>query len=135
MTLREIYTYLEDIALTVPDVRTVVENDVLKINEMREIEYGVFAITQNSHASEEGWMNYNLNLFYIDRLMNSQDNEVQIQSHGIEMLRQILAVAGDGDVEVESGQYNTFTQRFQDLCAGAWVTVNIRTPEGICTEI
>lgn len=135
MTLRELYTYLENIALTVPDVKTVVENDVLKLNEMREAEYGVFAITQNSHTSEEGWMNYNLNLFYIDRLMNSGDNEVQIQSHGIEMLRQILTEAGNGDVEVGDVQYNTFTQRFQDLCAGAWATVNIRTPEGICTEI
>ena len=133
MTLREIYTFLEDIARRLPDVRTVVENDILKINEMREVEYGVFGVTQNTHSSSEGWMTFSLNLFWVDRLLNSSDNEVQIQSHAIEVLRQILLRAAD-ELTVEDVRYTPFTQRFQDLCAGAWAEVTIRTPEGICTD-
>lgn len=134
MTLRELYTALEGYALSIPDIRTTVENDVLKINQMRSVEYGVFAITQNSHSSDSERLTFNLNLFYIDRLVNSGENEVQIQSHAIDMLRQVLNLAAEDGLLVGDAQYNTFTQRFQDLCAGAWVTVSFAFPVSDCVE-
>ena len=93
MTLRELYNLLEGIALQVPDIRVTVENDILKVNEMRDVKYGIFGITQNAHTANQDSIRFSLNLFYIDRLVNSQDNEVQIQSHAIEILRQILLKA------------------------------------------
>lgn len=134
MTLREIYTYLENIATQMPDVRTCVENDITRLNAMREAQYGVFGITQEQHTSDQGWMRFTLNLFFIDRLVNGQDNEVQIQSHAIEVLRAVIMEARGG-VDVGSEvRYTCFTQRFQDLCAGAWAVVTISTPEGDCND-
>lgn len=134
MTLRELYTAIEGVAQSVPDVRTLIENDILKLNTMRKAEYSVFGITQESHRSSQGWMGFTLNLFFIDRLLNAGDNELEVQSHAIEVLRAVLMRVGEL-VEVGEVQYNTFTQRFQDLCAGAWATVTIRTPESDCNEI
>lgn len=134
MTLRELYTTIEGIADSVPDIRTKIENDMLRLNEMRSAEYGVFGITQESHRSSQGWMDFTLNLFFLDRLLNAGDNELEIQSHAIEVLRAILMRLGEM-VEVGEVQYNCFTQRFQDLCAGAWAVVTIRTPESDCNEI
>ena len=134
MTLRELYIEIERIAGSVPDIRTIVENDILRLNTMRSAEYSVFGITQESHRSSQGWMDFTLNLFFIDRLLNAGDNELEVQSHAIEVLRAVLMRLGES-VEVGEVQYNTFTQRFQDLCAGAWATVTVRTPESDCNEI
>ena len=133
MTLRELYTFIEECVADIPDIRTTIENDLLKINEMRQVEYGVFAITQNQHTSTQEYMRFSLNLFYIDRLVNSQDNEVQIQSHAIEILRQLLRKLED-TLSVSDAQYNVFSQRFQDLCSGAWAVVTISVPVSDCID-
>lgn len=135
MTLRDIFTYIEDIALLVPDVRTVVENDITRLNAMREARYGVFGITQESHTSSRGWITYTLNLFFIDRLVNSTENEVEIQSHAIDVLRAVVMRVGESLAVSESVRYTAFTERFQDMCAGAWAVVTIQTPAGDCNDI
>lgn len=136
MTLRELYNLLEGIALQVPDIRVTVENDILKVNEMRDVKYGIFGITQNTHTTDQDSIRFSLNLFYIDRLVNSQDNEVQIQSHAIEILRQILLKAAEeGMIAVTDIQFTAFTQRFQDLCAGAWALAYFTCPLSDCYEI
>ena len=99
MTLRELYTAIEGVAQSVPDVRTIIENDILKLNTMRKAEYSVFGITQESHTSSDGWMSFTLNLFFIDRLLNAGDNELEVQSHAIEVLRAIIMRLGES-VEV-----------------------------------
>ena len=135
MTLRELYTAIEEIALAVPCVKTAIENDVLKLNTMPEVKYGVFAITPEQHTSTEGWINFTLNLFYIDRLVNSDDNEVEIQSHAIEVLRAIVLKIEESLAISETVRYTAFTRRFQDDCAGAWAVVTIQTPASDCTDI
>ena len=101
---------------------------------MREVQYGVFGITQNPHSSDLEYMRFSLNLFYIDRLNNSRDNEVQIQSHGIEVLRQLLRLLAD-DLSFGDAQYTSFHDRFQDLCAGVYVTVTFNIPVSDCVDI
>lgn len=135
MTLRELYTALEGYALSIPDIRTTVENDVTRLNEMREVQYGVFAITQNSHSSRQGWMVFNLNIFYIDRLVNSQDNEVQIQSHAIEVLKAVIKKAAEDGIQVGDATYTSFHDRFQDLCSGAYAALTFTVPDSECVEI
>ena len=135
MTLKQLFEYLEAMALQIPDIRSVVKNDITRLNEMRSVEYGVFGITQDSHSYQNGAMVYNLNLFYIDRLVNSDDNELEIQSHGIEVLKQILKAAKNGGMTlVGNASFTCLTQRFQDLCAGAWVTVTFTFMESECTD-
>lgn len=135
MTLREIITTIEDIARQVPDVRTIVENDITRLNTMREAQYGVFGITQDTHTSSQGWITYTLNLFFIDRLVNGQDNEVQIQSHAIDVLRVVIMRLEESVGLSDQVRYTCFTERFQDLCAGCWAVVVIQTPESDCNDI
>lgn len=135
MTLKQLFEELEGLALQIPDIRSCVRNDVTRLNERREVEYGVFAITQNSHSYQNGAMTYSVNLFYIDRLVNSEDNELEIQSHGIEILKTILKAAKNGGMTlVGDGSFTCLTQRFQDLCAGAWATVTFTFMESECAE-
>lgn len=137
-TLKQLVYDLTATAEQIPDIRTVVKNDITRLNEMREVEYGVFGITQNEHSfnPRTGAMTYSLNLFYIDRLLNSEDNELEIQSHGIEVLKSVLKFGQqNGGVQVGDARIAVLTQRFQDLCAGAWVSVNFTISEGYCEDL
>lgn len=134
MTLRGLYDRLESVALSIPDIRSVVENDVLRLNEMRDIKYGVFAIQQERHTSNDVQAEFTLDLYCIDRLVNSGENEVGIQSHAIDVLRAILNKIGE-DMEVYGISYLPFTYRFQDLCAGAMATATFVIPLSECNEI
>lgn len=134
MTLRGLYEALEEVSLSVPDVLTFIPNDITRLNEMRNVKYGVVGVTQNQHSCDREFMRYSLNIFYVDRLLNSGDNEVEIQSHAISVLHQIV-LAMEEYASAGEEQYNVFTQRFQDLCAGAWVTVTFSVPVSECVEI
>ena len=67
MTLYRLFKELEDSALLEPNVRTIVENDIYRINSLADVDYRIFAITQNQHRSTEQYMTYSLNLFIVDR--------------------------------------------------------------------
>lgn len=135
MNLIDVFRLIEDIAGKLPDVHTVVENDVLRLNELREARYSVVAITQNEHTFSKGERRYNLNIFFIDRLLDSGENELEVQSHAIECLRGIVLALGERVAIEDSSRYVTFTQRFQDLCAGAYVNVIVVVPDSVCIEI
>lgn len=139
MTLVEIYKKFSEIALEQPNIRTVILNDVYKLNEYSSIKYGVFAITQQQHYEEEGFRYYALNLFVVDRLLEHLSNDIDIQSSAIEVLHNIIRTFVEDvetDVEVEGNiQYQSFTQRFTDECAGVYASLTLRVPiDSLCGE-
>lgn len=137
MTLLQLIEALEAKALAIPDIRSCVRNDITRVNEERSIEYGVFGITQDTHTySQSGQMTYTLNLFYIDRQVNSDANELEIQSHAIEVLKLILKAAyTEWPAAVGDARFSPFNHRFQDLCSGAYATVSFTFMEGYCPEV
>lgn len=137
ITLLGVIRRLEEVALAQPPVRSIVENDVYRLNELPDARYGVFAFTQGRHQkSADGTLNrYAFTLMYVDRLTESHDNELQAQSTGDFVLDNILRTLAQ---EWEVGTWTTqvFTQRFADDCAGAYCEVLIGVPvfAGDCAE-
>lgn len=139
MTLVEIYKKLSEIALSQPGIETVILNDVYKLNEFSSIKYGVFAITQQQHYEDGEFRYYSLNLFAIDRLLEHLSNDIDIQSSAIEVLHNVIRMFVEDvetDVEVEGNiQYQSFTQRFTDECAGVYASLTLRVPiDSLCGE-
>lgn len=129
MNLAQFIERLKGVALAQPSVRTVVENDVFRLNAMPSVDYGVFAFTQGQHRADmdREIITYVFSLFYVDRLTEDATNEVEVQSVGITTLTNIIHTIAD-DFGVASWTINTFNQRFADLCAGAYATVGIDVP-------
>lgn len=128
---------METVALQQPAVRTVVENDVFRLNDMPNVKYGVFAFTQGQHTSttDGGFTTYGFSLFYVDRLNEDRSNQIQIQSTGDRTLRNILLTLADEEIEVGSYIIQPFNQRFDDECAGVYCTVQLTVPnEGTCPD-
>lgn len=126
MTLYDIVTTLINIAKKQPNINYTGEGDIYILNSLPNIDYSVFFITQNNHTQREDTVNYNLTLFYIDRVNSSGNNVLQIQSTGMLALNNIINNFNNlYDVEVGDIDYTTFVHRFQDDCAGVYANVTI----------
>ena len=126
MTLSDIVNVLKNIAIKQPNINHIGDGDVYQLNSLPNIDYSVFWVTQTNHIQMENTIEYNLTLFYIDRLMTNSDNRLQIQSNGIITIGNILNILKNNyDVEVGDIQYTTFIQRFADECSGVFANVKI----------
>lgn len=138
MTLLEVIRAIESAAAMQPAVSMIVENDVFRLNSYADARYGVFAWTQGRHrvdALTPDWMRYSFTFFYIDRLRNDIANQAEVQSVGIEVLRNVLRILRDGGIDPESYEFQTFNQRFSDECAGVYCSVVLLVDSGAtCAE-
>lgn len=138
MRLIEITEALKHIALAQPSIRTVVPNDVYRLNTLPDVQYGVFSFVQGNHRSDnENFMHYYFTLFYVDRLTENKGNEIEVQSTGIDTLMNIIRGMEEKytNREHQTVTFTTFTERFSDECAGAFATVDFMVPAStICEE-
>lgn len=137
MTLLETIRTIEDAAKMQPSIAMIVENDIFRLNSYADARYGVFAWTQGRHRSTPGedFTRYSFTFFYVDRLRNDIANQVEIQSVGIETIRNILNILRDGGMEPEAYEFQTFNQRFADECAGVYCSVVLAVENGSdCAE-
>ena len=135
MTLFEIINKLKSIAINKPNINYVGDGDVYTLNSLPNIDYSVFFITQNDHSIYQDTITYSLNLFYIDRISDSEDNTLNIQSDGMLQLTNIintLVFSEDVDVDGEIS-FTPFIQRFADQCAGIYCNVRFVCENNIGT--
>lgn len=127
MTLKETIELLKNIALSQPNIRYVGDGNVYELNHKPDIEYGVFYITQSNTQVYENYVQYNLNLFFVDRLTDGFDNRLQVQSDGIRVIKNIVNIFEDAaDCEITYPlNFTSFNERFTDECCGVFTTISI----------
>ena len=137
-TLQSVIKTLESLALQQPNIRSAGENNLYDfMNGNPEVQFGVFYITQNKHRSTDEWDYWGLNLFYIDRITDNGENELQVESYGKQALDNIVATfctRYQADVSGER-QYQVFTEKFKDRCAGIILTLTIMMPKDIICAV
>lgn len=137
MNLLQTIRAIEKTAALQPNVGSIVRNDVFRLNAWPEARYAVFAWLQNEHSSaaESGMITYDFTFFYVDRLTADRRNELEIQSHGIETLTNILDALPDLGLYPSEYSFRTFNQRFSDECAGVFCNVSLEArKDGLCAE-
>ena len=138
MTLTQLIHTIETVAGGQPTIRSIVRNDIFRLNSLADARYGVFGWTQGQHASEiaSSLITYRFTFFYIDRLTADQGNQIEIQSVGIQVLDNIIRLLEQSGVFPSSEwTYTTFNQRFLDECAGVFASVAFEVPvQGLCGE-
>lgn len=132
MTLYNIVSILKAIAASQPNIRTTTDGSVYDaLNTNPAIQYDVFHISQTNHREDENYDYYGFNLFYISRLEDSlEDNRLQIQSIGKEVLSNIIrSLCENWSIDYPVITYFPFTQRFNDLCAGVYCSLQLDVPK------
>lgn len=140
MTLQETIKTLEYIAINQPNLNNIVESgDIFDLNkEEYEQKYSVFCATQGTHSIGIDFSTYNFTLFYVDRLTLDKSNKIEIHSTAVQFFQNFLKTIMDKipSLNVENGEVTTFTERFSAECAGAYMRLNITTPNiSLCSII
>lgn len=139
MRLQEIIDIIKKIGGAQPNVNSSTEGSIYEVlNTDPSVDYANFHVTQNKHTSNNQFITYNFIFFYTDRLMDDKSNKLQIQSIGIDVLNNILRTIQTyyEDVEVLNTDFQPFTERFSDNCAGVFSNVSLIFPiEYTCEEL
>ena len=136
MKYRELLNNIIEVAKKHPNINSTFIGDVYELNHRNDVDYCAFVITQGTHRvnSDEDYIDYTLNLFYVDRLTADESNRTQIHSSGIDFMNSLLkAVEKLGVVVVEHTE-NVFNERFNDVCAGVYATVVFRCEIDECGQ-
>lgn len=124
-------------AQSIPSINTVSTENIYDIlNGKRNIQYAGFIISQGTHRYTENQMFFAFNLIYVDRLMSDlEENKIQVQSTAIEVLKNIInQVCAEEDIDRTEVYFDVFTERFNDLTAGAFANVTFVVNIDDCYE-
>ena len=138
MTLWQVVEKLKSIALSQPIVNSTGEGNIYDfLNGSPSSKYATIFLTQSQHSTDGEWDDYGFTIFYVDRLVdNLEANRLQIQSIGkdvvINLIRQFCE---EYDAECSEITITPFTEKFVDLTAGVYASVDFRLPvDSICSE-
>ena len=124
MTYYEIISNLKACALEEPNINFVGSKDIYELNSLPTIEYNVFYITPNTFSVDEDTITYSLNLYFVSRWDETDNNQLEEQSAGMLALQNIINRFNNLYPEVEIAYpliYTPFYQKFKDItCGVAW---------------
>lgn len=138
MTLQDAIRVLEAAAAAQPAVGSICRHDVYRLNAFPGPRYGVFSWLQGEHTAdlERGVWRFQFTLFYVDRLTHDGGNLTDVQSTGLEVLRNILLTVQAAGLWVSgTPSFDVFREKFLDTCGGAFCRVTFEVIQGsICPE-
>lgn len=139
MLYAELIYNIKAAALEEPNINFVGSKDIYELNSLPNIEYNVFYITPNTFRLDEQTITYSLNLYYISRWDELDNNQISEQSSGIIALQNIINRFNNrfDEVTIEYPLiFTPFYQKFKDICAGVFVRVDITVPNvlGLCVD-
>lgn len=139
MDAQYIINRLSEIALKQPNIHQVVKYSPSNLESLPDARFSVFSWIFNSVEMDEQFAYVSLNLFYIDRVEDDEDNKLSIQSNGTWILHNIITTLAESedDVDIEGTiMYYPFYQKYKQMCAGVYADVELSIPIGLyCPEL
>lgn len=132
--IQEIIERLGEIAKSQPSVHAVAEGNIYDLlNSGGEVEkYAAVIFFVDNVVIEDGRCEANMVMYYVDRLTQDRKNRLEIQDTAIATLHNIIASL-DSDYDITE-TYTPFTERFTDVCAGAYVRLTLTEDLDNCFE-
>ena len=139
MTYFELISKLLDSAAEEPNINYYGCGDIYKLNSVPTIEYNVFYITPNTFSVDEDTITYSLNLYFVSRWDETDNNQLEEQSAGMLALQNIINRFNNLYPEVEIAYpliFTPFYQKFKDICTGVFVRVDLAVDNtlGLCQD-
>ena len=118
-----------------PNIEYVVYGDVYELNHIQNVTYPAVVVTVGQHTSnlDNYNFNYRLNIFYVDRLTDDKENKIDVHANAIIFINSLLKALDDEYIISDYEIFN-FNERFNDVCAGAYVSCRIQMPISECYD-
>ena len=128
MNLYDVLNKLSDIANKHKLIGSYHNGDVYRIMNSAKNTYPVVVFTVDKLQDYQDYSTLNAYMYFIDRLTDDEDNKINIQSNGINVINDIVNKLGDidGISPVTPLQYTFFTEKFGDMCCGVYANVSIQ---------
>lgn len=128
MTYKRLQRMIEDICLSKPNIRSFGCGNIYSLNSLTP-SYVISWLSIVNRRDYQGLSYFNFNIFYVDRLKKSLDNEEEVINEAISCLSSIVNDIKNNDEVLwtldSAVTYTPFRERFSDACAGAYVNVTI----------
>lgn len=139
MTYFELINNLKACALEEPNINFVGSKDIYELNSLPTIEYNVFYITPNPFSVDKDTITYSLNLYFVSRWDETDNNQLEEQSAGMLALQNIINRFNNLYPEVEIAYpliYTPFYQKFKDITCGMFVRADFQVDNtlGLCQD-
>ena len=132
MTLKQLLISISDYAIHKKLINySCAGSSIYAINPKEINSYPIlFASPTGNHSVTPDTTEYQITLYYLDRLLADSSNDIDIFSSGIEILKDLINgiknINGIVDVSEDYNVINfTETERLNDRIAGAYTTVDI----------
>ena len=107
--------------------------NVYDINSLTVKDYPILYISPTgTHTEHAGYTEYSITLFYVDRLLEDNSNEVGVMSSSIEVLKNVCRGIKrlDGVIKLsDTVTYQNFVEtnnsKLNDRCAGAFANLSV----------
>lgn len=106
--------------------------DIYNINHIQEIKYPAVVVTNSTHNATSDYITYYFNIFYVDRLTADKKNKLDVQSAATMTLKNTMQLVDENYLVNDNYELHTFEEKFNDVCAGAYINVGIKCPLELC---
>lgn len=135
MTLYKLIQDVCNLGKAQPNISFVSQGDIYQLNHNQDIDYPAFIVTQGTHTgSDYDEEQFTLTLFAVDRLVSDKSNEIDVQSWANDVLMDVTRKIEEFYIgTVQPGfKIQTFTEKFDSLCAGAYATIAVTIENNDC---
>lgn len=136
MTLIEVINKLKNYAQSQFNSPKVMVGSVYEnMNAKENLTYPVINFDNVNVIKRENEMIYSFYVYYADRLNEDGSNQLEIESQATTSLQLILRNIYDSGAigldEYYQALITPYKLKFTDVCAGAWMQINVHTPDNI----
>lgn len=117
--------YIKELVKLHPAINYVGVGDVFDLNSISNVQYPAIWIELESAEINLESVDPTFRLFYIDRLLDDKSNALDVQTDSMYILNQILYSLADAITVEVPLRITPYQQRFNDMCAGAYVDVPV----------
>lgn len=135
MKLIEVIDLIKRIAFSQPNIGDCFVGSVTELNERQDVNYPAVVITQDTHYidKQSETEKFNFYIFAVDRLTSDKENKEEIHSWANELLIDILnELEYLGIPTYNTSTVETFTQKFDSICAGAFIKTTFQVFMDTC---
>lgn len=129
MNYKELIKKIEEVSLNQEFVKSFKDGNSWDINSSQNNEYGMIVLTALPHTLNEINPIFNFNIFYIDKLTKSESNKLDIHNYSIKVIRDIITYLNENEddiyINLDGISIDFFVEKFSDLCAGGWASIQI----------
>ena len=128
MNLYDVLNKLSDIANKHKLIGSYHNGDVYRIMNSAKNTYPVVVFTVDKLQNYQDYSTLNAYMYFIDRLTDDEDNKINVQSNGINVINDIVnKLCEINEISVPTPlQYTFFTEKFGDMCCGVYANVSIQ---------